>query len=353
MERKYGNKAAALGSAPYKLNVVPTGILALDYALGTGGWPLGHPVEIFGAPDIGKSSVLGLSALRNAQAMDLTCGIVALEPSFDKEWAIKNGVDPEWLIIGRPDDGQAAFEMLYDWVTDDLVDFILFDSIGALLRPSETEDKGKPSQGGQSNLITWGVKRILMPAWKNNKGVIFLNQVRDDMNARMPGMVESPGGWALKHSAAVRVHLKQGKNKETESVGTGDEKEDIIIGRQLVASIKRNKLSEGTNRKATFWYFQKETEGSPVGLDSASDVLGTALRTGVIKKQGWYHYPAFPEDKKGEHKIQSKEKVAEFLDENPEVVAQIREEVLAVMLKKAGAPKELQPEPDEPQGDED
>lgn len=356
MEKKYGNKSAALGSATYKLNVVPTGILSLDYALGTGGWPLGHPVEIFGAPDIGKSSVLGLGALRNAQAMGLTCGIVALEPGFDKEWAIKNGVDPEWLIIGRPDDGQAAFEMLFDWVNGDLVDFILFDSIGALLRPSEVDaEKGKPNQGGQSGLITWGVKRILMKTWKNNKGLIFLNQQRDDMDSRIPGMVESPGGWALKHSAAVRVHLKKGKDRDTVTEGTGDDQEVIVVGQQLVAAIKRNKLSEGTNRKATFWYYQKETRDSPIGIDVATDVLATALRTGVIKKAGgYYRHPGFPEAKSGKNQLQGKDALGPFLDENPKVAEQIREEVLAVMLKKAGPPKEIEPEdPEEVTGDED
>lgn len=352
MEKKYGHKSAAMGSATYKLNVVPTGILALDYALGIGGWPLGYPVEVFGEPDIGKSSTLGLAAFRSAQAKGLTCGVVAMEPGFDKEWAIKNGVDPDGLIIGRPDDGQDAFAMLYDWVTDDLVDFILFDSIGALLRPSEVDEKGKPSQGGQSGLITWGVKRVVMPVWKNNKGLIFLNQVRDDMNARIPGQVESPGGWALKHSCPVRVHLKRGKDRDTQSEGSGDNKEDIIVGRQLVASIKRNKMSEGTNRKAQFWYYQKDTEDHAVGIDTFDDIVNTGLRTQVITLAGsYYRHHSFPEDKKGNRQIQGKPAVFEFLAENPKAIEAVREDVIAVMLAKAGAPKNVTPDEvyDEPE----
>jgi RecA/RadA recombinase len=90
LNSKYGLKTGALGSESFHLNVVPTGILSLDYALGTGGWPLGFVVEVFGPPDIGKSSVVGFSAIKSAQAMGKTCGIIAVEPQFDKEWAVKN-----------------------------------------------------------------------------------------------------------------------------------------------------------------------------------------------------------------------------------------------------------------------
>src|SRR3954471_17286724 len=86
LEQKYGNRVGSLASYDYKLDVIPTGVLALDYALGIGGWPLGHCVEIYGPPDIGKSSTLGLAAIGNAQRQGLTTGIVALEPGIDKNW---------------------------------------------------------------------------------------------------------------------------------------------------------------------------------------------------------------------------------------------------------------------------
>src|SRR4051812_46314555 len=108
LEEKYGLKAGSVGSKKFKLNVVPTGSLALDYELGTGGWPLGHPVEIFGPPDIGKSSVIGFNAIRNAQNQGLLCGIIALEPGFDPDWALKNNVDPSTVVVARPDNGEEA-----------------------------------------------------------------------------------------------------------------------------------------------------------------------------------------------------------------------------------------------------
>lgn len=338
LERKFGHKAGATGSETYKLNVIPTGSLALDYALGTGGWPKGHPVEVFGPPDIGKSSVIGLSAIRNAQAEGGLCGIVALEPGFDKNWATKNGVDPDGVVIGRPDNGEDAFSMLFDWVKSDLIDFILFDSIGAVLREAETSDEGKPAAMGQSALITWGIKRILTPCWKNNKGLIMLNQVRDDTKSRIAGLVDSPGGHALKHSAAVRVQLKQAGPPMKARV----EGEDVVIGRSLVAVIKRNKLAEGSDRRAEFDYYQMETDNHDIGIDWAKDVISTAIRSGVIKKGGaWYRHPSFPGE---EHRIQSKDSVAEYLQTQPEALEKIRTDVIAAMIEKQDALKNTKPD---------
>jgi recombination protein RecA len=198
--KRYGHQAAATGNFQRETNVDSTGILSLDVALGTRGWPEGTIIEVFGPPDIGKSSIIGFNGIVEAQRNNKLCGIVAMEPGFDPAWASKNGVDLDRLVIGWPDDGEQAFNMLYDMVMDADIKFIVFDSIGSILRPSEAGDKGKPSQGGQSALITWGVKRIASPAWKRRKTVILLNQVRDVMGAQVSGMLESPGGHALKHA---------------------------------------------------------------------------------------------------------------------------------------------------------
>lgn len=336
--QKYGHQVASLGSESIQLDVIPTGSLALDYALGTGGWPRRSVIEIFGQPDIGKSSVLGMNAIRNADEQGLLPALIALEPHVDAEWIAKNGVDPEKLVIIRPDNGEEAFALLYDCVAGpNHADLVVFDSIGAVLSSSETAEDGKAKQGGQSGLITWGTKRILMPAWKNNVCVIMLNQQRDDMKARIPGQVESPGGWALKHSASIRVHLKFGRERYTEKID-GD---DVVVGRQLVAVMKRNKHSEGSNKKATFDYYQMETEEMNVGIDATADVLATGIRTGVIQKAGaWYKHPSFPDP----GRLQGKNGVATFLADHPEAVKQIRQEVLGVMLVKQGEVKEVKPD---------
>ena len=325
-EKKYGYKSSASGRFTPHTDVTPTGILALDYALGVGGWPEGTIIECFGPPDIGKSSIIGISGIIEAQKMGKMCGIVALEPGFDPKWAEKLGVDLDKLVIGWPDDGQEAFDMLFDYVMDDDIHFIVFDSVGAVLRPSEAGDKGKPSQGGQSALITWGVKRIQTPAWKRKKTVIFLNQIRDDMNSRIPGMVESPGGHALKHSAEIRIQLRPGKERYTAKV----DGEDVTIGRQIVAVIKRTKKDEGSNKRAVFDFYSMETADAPFGIDHTEDVLVTSMRTGVIKRSGpTYYHASFPGGK-----LLGKAKVSDFFEASPAAVASIRIEVLQVMQDK-------------------
>lgn len=325
LEKKFGHKTGTVGSASYKLEVVPTGSLALDYALGTGGWPLGHPVEVFGAPDIGKSSVIGFNAIRNAQAQGMLCGLIALEPGFDKDWAIKNGVDPDMLVVARPDDGETAFEILHDWAMDQIVDFMVFDSIGAVVSELDRKEGAKSRVGGQAKLITDGVKRVLTPTWKHKKGLIFLNQQRADMKAKIPGLVESPGGNAVHHSAAIRIHLKSAGAPLKATIDS----EEIVVGRTLVAVIKRNKLSEGTGKRAEFDFYSADSSESVVGIDQPKDVLSTAIRTNVIEKAGgYYRHPSFPGDKK---QIQGKDSVYDYLADNNEVVETIRKEVLQRM----------------------
>lgn len=332
LQQKYGAKAADTGAAEYNLGVTSTGVLALDYALGVGGWPEGHPVMIFGPPDIGKSSSLGLAAVREAQKAGKLCGIVALEPSFDAEWAYKHGVDPELVVIRRPDTGEEAFETLIEWVNGDIIDFILFDSIGAVVSEVERQEGAKSRVGGQAKLITDGTKRILMPCWKNNKTVVFLNQIRDDMSARVPGMVKPPGGHGQEHIAAIIIQLKPGKDRYTAKI----DGEDVLIGRKIVAVVKRNKLAEGTNQKALFDFYQKEVEGEPFGIDIAADVIATGIKTGVIRKGGaWYYHDAFPDGK-----LQGKNGVAGFIEANPAVVDTIRAGVLTKMFEVQAKAKE-------------
>lgn len=326
-ERRYGHQSAAPGRFQRSTSVDSTGILSLDFALGTGGWPEGTIIECFGPPDIGKSSIIGFNGFIEAQKKDKICGLVAMEPGFDPEWAAKNGVDLDKLVIGWPDHGEEAFNMLYDMVMDDDIKFIVFDSIGSILRPSEAGDKGKPSQGGQSALITWGVKRVSTPTWKRRKTLILLNQIRDDMKAQIPGMVESPGGHALKHLAEIRVQLKPGKDRYQIKGHDGDKPYDIQVGRKVVAVVKRTKKDEGTNKRAVFDHYSKETDQYPFGVDKEEDIVNTAKRTGVFQGSQWLYHDSFPGGK-----LNGSDATKEWLRNAPlEVREQIRTEVLETL----------------------
>lgn len=336
LQKKYGEKAGSIGSTKWPLDVIPTGSLSLDYSLGVGGWPVGHLIEVFGPPDIGKSSVIGLNAIANAQKMGKFCAIVAVEPGFDEEWARKHGVNTDDLAIARPDNGQDAFNMLAQIVNTPGVGFVLFDSVGALLRESEAEIDGKPAQGGRSGLITWGVHNVLQPAWKNNVSIMFINQIRDKMNSRMPGVVDSPGGHALKHTCSIRVQLKAAEYYR-EKIG----KEDVEVGHRLKATILRNKFSEGSRRTAEFDYYKMTTPIHEVGIDKGADIIDVATRLGCIQPAGaWYKHPSFPGEK---NQIQGKAAVGEFVMNNPKIQEQLRQEVLEAMIKETGPIDNVKP----------
>jgi recombination protein RecA len=339
MEKKYGHKSADIGSTRVKQNVVSTGIQALDYALGIGGYPRRYMTEIFGPPDVGKSSILGITAMVNAQNEGMTPGIIALEPGFDADWAERHGLDTDGLLIGRPDDGHAAFAMLYDWVIGDTVDFILFDSIGAVLRESETDEKATgPAAMGQAGLITWGLKRCVMPLWKKNKCLLLINQVRDDQKSKISGLLDSPGGHALKHSCPIRLQVKFGKERWYGKDHDGDESYSYTNGQNIVVAIKRNKMSEGTGKRAQFDYFYEEVEGRPFGIDTTADILATALRAGVIARAGAkYRHPLFPLAKSGENQVDGKDGVEQFFKDNPRAVETIRNEMMTVMRARLEA----------------
>lgn len=170
------------------------------------------------------------------------------------------------------------------------------------------------------------MKNILMPVWKNKKYVIMLNQVRDDMNARFAGSLKTPGGRNIEHTCAQIVQLKVSGSPIVEQLPGEDR--PIHVGRDLVAVIKRNKLSEGTDKRAEFTYYQMDTPTHTVGIDAGQDITRTAIRTRVLEKKGnWYHNESFPEGK-----ILGKDNVAEFLNQNEEVSDQLREQVLKVMV---------------------
>lgn len=320
-QKAFGLQSAAAGRYIRPLDVVPTGILALDYALGTGGWPSGSIIEVYGLPDAGKT-LLALQGIREAQKLGKICGYIAAEPGYDSAWAAKHGVDLERLLVSWPDDGKEAFEHLQMMVLDDDIEFIVFDSIGALLRASETEIDGNMAAGGQAGLITWGVKRAWTAAYKRNKYVIFLNQVRDVMSARFPTL-DSPGGHALKHASEIRVYLRPGTEKFT--IQEGDNK--ILVGQEVIAEIKRTKRDQGTGKRAVYNMFTMETDEFPFGVDRVTDVINTGKRTGVIEQAGaWFKYVDFPDGK-----LQGKDAVAKWLKENPEKIDSIREKIIGAI----------------------
>lgn len=333
MQERYGIKSASAGPmVQQKRGIVSTGSLLWDYITGCGGFPGNCGVEIFGPPELGKSTIAGFSALRNAQAQGMLTGLIAVEPydESDEEWMIRHGINPEYNVMAWPDNGEEAFNIALDWVTGGVVDYILFDSLGAVASDKEMESD-KPQAYGNSALISWGVKRLPQRMNKNNVGIMWINQVRDDTNSRIKGILDSPGGHAAKHAFKMRYQLKPGKNQYKVKISDGDENKDNVVGREIIVVQKKNKAAEQIGNNARFDFFHKETDDFPFGFDVAKDIRMAAMVSGVFEKNGaYYHHPIFPNGK-----LNGKAKVAEWVNENPDKIGEIRSDVLKVMTAES------------------
>jgi recombination protein RecA len=335
VNHRHGQKTAWVGSNPYMTNAVPSPSLMFDYMSGLGGVPDNAPVEVFGGPSIGKSTIMGYVTLANAQAMGKLTGVIALEPTYDDEWAAKNGIDPQYNVVAYPDNLDEAFEIYHDWVYGNVIDYILFDSLVGSTSEADQEEGAKARPGGQAKTITWNLQRTVMRQAKNGIGSMFINQQRDDQKARIPGMVESPGGWALKHLAVMRIHLKPGKDRYMMKI----DGQDKMVGREVIASFKKAKSHNALGNTARFDFYHVDTGGEyPFGVDIAKDVITTGMVSKVIESKGaWYYHDSFPGKK-----LNGKKAVAEFLAGKPEAIQTIRGQVLDVMVERklAAAKKE-------------
>lgn len=333
--KKFGAQAAALGSEHHKIKTVPSGILAFDYKSGIGGLPYQHMVEVFGANMLGKSTAFAYSVMAQVQKENKLPALIGTEPTFDKDWAhLLHGLDPDLLLINRPDNAEEAFAMLRELVYDNLVDYIVIDSIGALAAQSEAEDAdAKKKAFGISGVVTSGLNAIMPRLYKNHQGLLILNQQRQDTKARSANMTlyESPGGEALKHHASMRIQLKPGKERFMAKI----DGEDVMVGRELVLSFKKNKLAQAASKSARFNFFNIDTDEYGVGIDHVSDILNTAKMAGVIESAGaWLRHPAFP---KGQ--LQGRKALAEFIEKKPEVIEVLRKDVMEKMKQNEAEAK--------------
>jgi recombination protein RecA len=340
-ESKYGFKSASSGRTSYKTNgALSTGSLLWDYMTGIGGSPANQGVEVFGPPTIGKSTIaLYSGAFKSAQALGMKVGLIAVEPvtQEDEDWMEQLGLDLDGILIGRPDTGEEAFGMAHDWVFNKTVDYIGFDSIGAITSENE-QNSDKKQAFGNAGLITWGVNRLPQRMWKNNIGIMYINQIRDDNSTRIQGLVKSPGGHAAKHAFRMRTQLKPGKDRYTMKMSDGVENKDVMVGRQIVAVFQKNRVAEALGRSARFDYYHIDTDGEyPFGFDIAKDIIAAAKVSGVFETAGaWLKHNVFPGGK-----LNGARAVHEWVAENPDKVGVIRDDVIAVMkeeqAKKAAA----------------
>jgi RecA/RadA recombinase len=329
---KFGPKYVNFGTNHYHLDVVPSPSLMLDYKTGIGGFPYGHAVEIYGANKIGKSSALAYGTLANVVKQDKVGVLLAVEPRMvtpeDREWSLALGLDPDEIVVEYPDNVQEAFNMLRELVFGpERPDYIVVDSIGGLGNESSGKEDGKTKAYGISGEVTSGLNDLMPRLYKNNQGLMLLNQQRQAPSpAGRPGMkiFESPGGEALKHHMRIRIHVKPGKEKFTAKI----DDDSILVGQELVCAFRKNNMSQSQEKTAKFNFFHVKTDDNEIGVDSAQDIINVGKLTGVLQGGGWLEHHTFP------GKLNGKKAVREYLNENPQALDVIRHEVMSVMLER-------------------
>ncbi|MCM8766277.1 MAG: recombinase RecA [Candidatus Omnitrophica bacterium] len=307
IEKQFGKGSIMKLGQETKLEVpaIPTGSLALDYAIGVGGVPRGRVVEIFGPESSGKTT-LALSIISQTQRSGGVAAFIDAEHALDPTYAKKVGVNLDDLLISQPDTGEQALEIAETLVRSNAVDVIVIDSVAALVPRAEIEgEMGDQLVGLQARLMSQAMRKLTAAISKSKTCVIFINQIREKIGIMFGNPETTPGGRALKFYASVRIDLRK---QETIKAG------ENIIGSRIRAKVVKNKVAPPF-QQADFDIYYEE------GISKESGIIDIGTELGIIQKSGaWLVY----EDKK---LGQGKDNARIFLKENPKIYQEIEEKI--------------------------
>jgi len=317
IERQYGKGSVMrLGDqAVADLEVVSTGSLGLDVALGVGGLPRGRIIEIYGPEASGKTT-LTLQTIAQCQKMGGTAAFVDAEHALDPVYAEKLGVNVEELIVSQPDTGEQGLEITDMLVRSGAVDMVVVDSVAALTPKAEIEgDMGDSHMGLQARLMSQALRKLTANIKKSNTLVIFINQIRMKIGVMFGNPETTTGGNALKFYASVRLDIRR-----TGAIKKGDE----ILGNETRVKVVKNKVAPPF-RMVNFDILYGQ------GISYESELLDLGVQEGLVDKAGaWYSY-------NGDRIGQGKDNVRQYLKEHPEICAELdailRERLLGVSNK--------------------
>ena len=310
IEKQFGKGSVMkLGESNYNLNVetVPTGSLSLDIALGLGGVPKGRIVEIYGPESSGKTTV-ALHMVAEVQKRGGIAGFIDAEHALDPVYAKNIGVDIDNLYISQPDSGEQALEITETMVRSGAVDIIIVDSVAALVPKAEIDgDMGDSHVGLQARLMSQALRKLTPVVSKSNCIVIFINQLREKVGVMFGNPETTTGGRALKFYSSVRMDVRR-----IETLKQGGE----VIGNRTRVKIVKNKVAPPF-KQAEFDIMYGE------GISREGSVIDMAQQVGVVKKSGsWFTY-------EGDQLGQGREKVRQFLKDNPAITEEIENKVKA------------------------
>ena len=279
------------------VEVIPTGSLALNAALGVGGYPKGRIIEIYGPESSGKTT-LAIHAIAEAQKRGGIAAFIDAEHAFDRFYAKKLGVDVDELLISQPDNGEQALEIADQLIRSSAIDIIVIDSVAALTPKAEIEgDMGDNKVGLQARLMSQALRKLTSTISKTNTTCIFINQLREKIGVMFGNPETTTGGNALKFYASVRLDIRR-----VTTLKDGD----TPIGNQVRVKIVKNKVAPPF-RKAEF----EITFGE--GISHVGEIVDLGVELGIIKKSGsWFSY--------GESRLgQGRDAVKKIIKDNPEL----------------------------------
>ena len=327
IEKQFGKGAIMRmgdGSAQRNIDVVSSGSLAIDVALGIGGLPRGRVVEIYGPESSGKTT-LTLQVIAEVQKLGGTAAFVDAEHALDPQYAENLGVNVEDLLVSQPDTGEQALEITDMLVRSGAVDIVVIDSVAALTPKAEIEgEMGDRHVGLQARLMSQALRKLTANIQRSGCMVVFINQIRMKIGVMFGSPETTTGGNALKFYSSVRLDIRR-----IGAIKKGDE----VIGNQTRVKVVKNKMAPPFKQAEFEILYGK-------GISKLGELIDLGVANGIVEKAGaWYSYQ---KDRIG----QGKENARAFLAEHPEMAADIESRLRAVLLPKkeprAEAPKPVE-----------
>jgi recombination protein RecA len=319
LTKRFGDGAIMrLGEASHlDVEVIPTGCLSLDLALGVGGVPRGRVTEIYGPDGAGKTT-LAQHVVAEAQKAGGVAAYIDMEHALDPAYARRCGVDIDYLLISQPDTGEQALEIAETLIRSGAIDVIVVDSVAALVPRAEIEgEMGDSHPGLQARLMSQALRKLSGAIKQSNTALIFTNQLREKIGVMFGNPETTSGGRALKFYASVRLDIRR---------ITSIKERGELIGTRTRVRVTKNKVAPPF-RVAEFDLMYSE------GISRDGDLLDMAVELGVMEKRGSYYYYGDEDD----YMAQGRENTKEFLRENSDVAAEIEAAVREIMATEAGS----------------
>ncbi len=295
-----------------EVEVIPTGSISLDAALGVGGYPRGRVIEIYGPESSGKTT-LALHAIAEAQKLGGIAAFIDAEHAFDRFYAAKLGVDVDELLMSQPDNGEQALEIADQLIRSSAIDIIVIDSVAALTPKAEIEgDMGDNKVGLQARLMSQALRKLNGSISKTKTTCIFINQLREKIGIMFGNPETTTGGNALKFYASVRLDIRKGAQ-----IKDGDQ----VLGNEVKVKIVKNKVAPPF-RRATF----DVTFGE--GISRVGELVDLGTELGILQKSGsWFSY-------QGSRVGQGRDNVKQLLKDNPELADNIAAQIKAAIANQ-------------------